>query len=61
LVPSDEGILEWVSFEHVASLPLVEDLATLLPRVLAMQPGDLPFAARYSYDQDGRLEINIEN
>jgi len=61
LVPSDEGSLEWISFEHVVSLPLVEDLATLLPRVLAMQPGDLPFSARYSYDQDGRLEINIEN
>jgi hypothetical protein len=52
--------LEWIPFENVESLPLVEDLPILLPRVLAMQPGNPPFAGRYSYDQDGRLKINIE-
>ena len=57
LKPSDEGALEWVHVQQVAELPLVEDLHTLLPRLLSMAPGDAPFSAQYSYTQDGRLQI----
>ena len=43
--PSAEGTLEWIHLDQVFELPLVEDLAVLLPKVLGMQPGDPPFSA----------------
>ena len=52
--PSPEGSLEWVWFNEVAKLPLVEDLYTILPRVLTMQPSEPPFSYHYSYDEFGR-------
>ena len=54
---SPEGSLEWVSINQVYSLPLVEDLPILLPRVLAAHPGDQPFSAHYLYDSSDRLMI----
>ena len=54
---SPEGSLEWVPINLVYSLPLVEDLPVLLPRVLAAHPGDLPFSAHYLYDSSNRLMI----
>jgi len=57
--PSTEGTLAWVPFEQVGDLPLVEDLYVLLPRLLAMQPGDPPFAAQYSYNETGKLIIKM--
>jgi len=54
---SNEGALEWVEFDRVGELDLVEDLPALLPRVLAMGDGEEPFAARYYYDESGRLVI----
>lgn len=58
-LPSNEGTLEWVPIERLDSLPLVEDLPLLLPRILAMRPGDLPFAAHYSYNSKERLVIQF--
>lgn len=57
--PSREGALEWVSPHQLAALDLVEDLPTLLPRVLAMGPADPPFFARYDYDEQDRLIITF--
>lgn len=54
-----EGTLEWVPQSQVATLPLVEDLGVLLPRVLAMQRGDPPFAAHYTYNDQDQLEIRF--
>ena len=59
--PGREGRLEWVAYERVESLPLVEDLPLLLPRVLAMQPGDPPFAAQYTYNSRGDLQITFSS
>lgn len=56
---SNEGSLEWFSREDLNQLPLVEDLPILLPRVLAMQPGDPPFSAHYSYAEDGTMQISF--
>jgi 8-oxo-dGTP diphosphatase len=56
---SREGNLEWVPFDRLADYPLVEDLKILLPRVLAMQPGDAPFAARYWYDAREQMQIGF--
>jgi 8-oxo-dGTP diphosphatase len=58
-VPSDEGKLEWVDFSRIPSLPLVEDLYILLPRIIAMNPGDPPFFARSDYDESERLILTI--
>lgn len=56
---SAEGTLEWVPFAGISRLPLVEDLPSLLPRVLAMQPCDPPFAVQLSYDEEQRLVITF--
>jgi len=55
--PSPEGILEWVPLNLLDSLPLVEDLPVLLPRVLGTRRGEAPFSAHYMYDVDDRLMI----
>ena len=57
LPPSPEGNLEWVPINLVDSLPLVEDLPVLLPRILGTQRGDNPFSAHYMYDEQDRLMI----
>jgi 8-oxo-dGTP diphosphatase len=59
LVPSAEGALEWVSSRELGSYPLVEDLTTLVPLILKMKPGDPPFSAQYTYDQDEKLVIRF--
>ena len=57
LRPSVEGSLAWVPLEQWQTLPLVEDLPLLLPRVLAARPGQPPFFAHYTYDDQGKLLI----
>ena len=57
--PSAEGTLEWVPFDQVSSLPVVEDLPFLLSHIRAMQPGDAPFSARSYYDHEQRLILKF--
>ena len=57
LCESHEGSLEWVPQKDVLSYPLVEDLKTILPQVMALQKGGMLFA-RYHYDENERLVIN---
>ncbi len=61
VIESTEGQLEWVPAAAITSRELVEDLVTLIPRVLAMSDSDAPFSARYSYDADGRLVIRFDD
>lgn len=61
LVPSTEGQLEWVPVSQLEKYPLVEDLKIILPRILAMQPGDSPFSARYFYDQQDQMQIVLHD
>lgn len=56
---SPEGQLEWVRWEDAATLPLVEDLLTILPRIHNYQPGSAPFFAHYVYDELGNLHISF--
>lgn len=56
---SSEGQLEWVTFERVGELDLVEDLPLILPKVLAMNEDDEPFSARYHYDEKAKLIIEF--
>jgi 8-oxo-dGTP diphosphatase len=57
--PTHEGIPEWIPVSKVLELPLVEDLFTLLPRILMMRQGDAPFSAQTTYDLDGRMRIHF--
>jgi 8-oxo-dGTP diphosphatase len=59
--PSDEGQISWMPIIEIANLDMVEDIPTLLPKVLSMSPGDAPLWGRYVYDAQGNLEINFES
>ena len=57
--PSEEGAAEWVPFEALGDLPVVEDLPILLGRIHAMSRGDVPFAARSYYDDQDKLIVRF--
>ena len=57
--PSEEGAAEWVRFEALGKLPVVEDLPVLLDRINEMKRGDAPFAARSFYDGEGNLVVRF--
>jgi 8-oxo-dGTP diphosphatase len=57
--PSPEGNLEWVPFEKLPSLPLVEDLRVLLPAVLSHSREQSPFSAHYFYDSAGIIQVRF--
>lgn len=57
LISSAEGELHWVKQSEIANLPLVQDLFTLLPRVLATNESSTPFSARYWYDKQDKIQI----
>jgi 8-oxo-dGTP diphosphatase len=59
LKPSGEGALEWVHQFDMVSVPLVEDLPVLVPRVLARKPGDPVLFGQYSYSPDGKLQVRF--
>ncbi len=59
LKTSDEGTLEWVDIDQWQQLPLVPDLAVLLPRVLGFKAGDNPFSAHTHYDGDGMMQVTF--
>ena len=56
-----EGTPEWMPVSKIMELPMVEDLFTLLPRVLAMHQGDPPFSAQTTYDQNGHMAIHLSS
>ena len=61
LKPSKEGAVEWVKYEAIKDLPVVEDLPILLSKVHTMQRGDAPFSARSFYDDDNKLRVEFGN
>jgi len=54
---SEEGLTEWIPFERISELPVVEDLPVLLAKIHAMKRGDPPFSARSFYDEDEKLIV----
>jgi len=58
-VSSDEGVAEWIRYEAVGDLPVVEDLPILLARIHGMQRGDPPFSARSYYDENEKLIVEF--
>jgi 8-oxo-dGTP diphosphatase len=57
---SPEGSLEWVSYDQVHKLPLVEDLPILLPFVLDPETEKRRFFGLYRYDGEGRLVVEFK-
>ena len=61
LKPSNEGAVEWVEYDAIKDLPVVEDLPILLSKVHNMKRGDPPFSARSYYDRDEKLKVEFGN
>jgi 8-oxo-dGTP diphosphatase len=57
--PSAEGLAEWVPYERIHELPLVEDVPWLLERIHAMRRGTPPFFARSWYDEAERWHMEF--
>jgi 8-oxo-dGTP diphosphatase len=55
--PSPEGTPEWLPFNRLSEMPVVEDLPVILGRIHLMRRGDPPFAARSFYDEQHRLTV----
>ncbi|NMB59999.1 MAG: NUDIX domain-containing protein [Chloroflexi bacterium] len=56
---SNEGALEWVHQFDMVSVPLVEDLPVLIPRVLAHKAGAQPIFGLYTYSDTGKLQVRF--
>ena len=61
LQESKEGSLVWNALDQVFSLPLVEDLYQLLPRILNTSQHGRKFSALYSYDERDQLKIRFSD
>ena len=59
LVSSAEGLVEWVAYERVGQLEVVEDLPILLAKVHQMKREDVPFSARSYYDEKDHLIVSF--
>lgn len=57
---SPEGEILWVPVSKISELAMVEDIPTLLPKVLALKRGDRPLWGLYVYDADGSLSMEFE-
>ena len=57
--PSKEGLAEWIKFERIGEIPVVEDVPILLGKIHAMKRGDIPFSARSFYDEEGKLVVEF--
>ncbi|MBK9926426.1 MAG: NUDIX domain-containing protein [Anaerolineales bacterium] len=55
--PSKEGLAEWIRYDAIGELPVVEDLPVLLTKIDSMKRGDTPFSARSFYDEAGKLNV----
>jgi 8-oxo-dGTP diphosphatase len=59
LAECDEGTLHWIPQEQVNQLDLVEDLPIILPRVLAMKPGEPPLFVHVSYNSNDVIQMRF--
>jgi len=58
-IPSDEGTLEWIDFDRITQVDLVEDLPIILPRSIRHPINTQPFFAHYSYNAQEQLVIRF--
>jgi 8-oxo-dGTP diphosphatase len=57
--PSKEGLAEWIPFEKISELPVVEDLPVLLAKIHTLPRGDPPFSARSFYNKQDQLVVKF--
>lgn len=57
--PTEEGTAEWIPYDALGELPVVEDLPILLSKIHHMTRGDPPFSARSYYDEKERLIVEF--
>ncbi len=57
LISSLEGLPEWVPFDQVARLPVVEDLPVIIAKIHGMKAGDYPFIGKSYYDAENKLRL----
>jgi 8-oxo-dGTP diphosphatase len=57
--PSEEGLAEWIPFDRIGEIPVVEDLPVLLAKIHAMKRSDPPFSARSYYDEQDKLVVKF--
>jgi 8-oxo-dGTP diphosphatase len=57
--PSPEGLAEWIAYETIPELPVVEDLPVLMSKIHHMQRGDQPFFAWSHYDEGEKLIVEF--
>ena len=57
--PSVEGQAEWIPYEKIRELPVVEDLPVLLTKIHSMKRGNAPFSARSFYAEGGNLVVEF--
>ena len=57
--PTEEGTAEWINYDALAEIPIVEDLPVLLAKIHDMRRGDPPFSARSHYDEAGKLIVEF--
>ena len=58
-VPSKEGLAEWISFNRIGELDVVEDVPIIVSKIRHMQRGDPPFSARSYYDELENLIVEF--
>jgi 8-oxo-dGTP diphosphatase len=59
LSKSNEGSLAWVDVDDLDTVPLVEDLPVLLPKVAQQGPSSKMIIAKYTYGTGGDLRISF--
>jgi 8-oxo-dGTP diphosphatase len=59
LKPSKEGLAEWIPFDQIGELPVVEDLPILLEKIHSLKQGEVPFSARSHYQENGMLVVEF--
>ena len=59
LSASEEGTLTWVGMDNLDSVPLVEDLPVLLPKVAQQGSSASMIIAKYAYGSEGDLRISF--
>ena len=57
--PTEEGTAEWIAYDALGEIPVVEDLPILLSKIHHMQRSDPPFSARSFYDEKERLIVEF--
>ncbi len=60
VVNSSEGICEWVPLTELKSLPLVEDLYEIIPKVIEFHCGDKPLIGHTWYDANDQMVIEFK-